>query len=125
VSGIDADQYSMRPASQGVSRRKLWLDEYRACNRVSEGKFALDGLLGLDVYEEEADLFFEDLSSRFIDDDVFARLLTFPNVLITRHQAYFTKEPLSNIAETTIANVTSFEQTGRSAHEVSVEKIAR
>jgi D-lactate dehydrogenase len=83
------------------------------------------GNLGLDVYEEEADLFFEDLSGRFIDDDVFARLLTFPNVLITGHQAFFTKEALTNIAETTIANVTAFETTGRAMHEVSVEKIAR
>lgn len=83
------------------------------------------GNLGLDVYEEEADLFFEDLSGRLINDDVFARLLTFPNVLITGHQAFFTKEALTNIAETTIANVTAFEKTGRAMHEVSVEKIAR
>jgi len=83
------------------------------------------GHLGLDVYEEEADLFFEDLSQRFIDDDVFARLLTFPNVLITGHQAFFTEEALGNIAETTIDNITSFERTGRAVHEVSVEKIAR
>jgi D-lactate dehydrogenase len=83
------------------------------------------GNLGLDVYKEEADLFFEDLSGRFIDDDAFARLLTFPNVLITGHQAFFTKEALTNIAETTIVNVTAFEKTGRGMHEVSVEKIAR
>ncbi|WP_414471102.1 2-hydroxyacid dehydrogenase [Microvirga sp. M2] len=83
------------------------------------------GYLGLDVYEEEADLFFEDLSARFIDDDVFARLLTFPNVLMTGHQAFFTREALTNIAETTIANVTAFERTGRAACEVSIEKIAR
>jgi D-lactate dehydrogenase len=83
------------------------------------------GYLGLDVYEEEADLFFEDLSGRFIDDDLFARLLTFPNVLITGHQAFFTEEALTNIAETTIANITSFEKTGRAPYEVSVEKIAR
>ncbi|SCY97131.1 2-hydroxyacid dehydrogenase [Microvirga guangxiensis] len=83
------------------------------------------GHLGLDVYEEEADLFFEDLSQRFIDDDVFARLLTFPNVLITGHQAFFTGEALANIAETTIDNITAFERTGQAAHEVSVEKIAR
>jgi D-lactate dehydrogenase len=50
------------------------------------------GSLGLDVYEEEADLFFEDLSNGFIADDVFARLLTFPNVLITGHQAFFTEK---------------------------------
>jgi D-lactate dehydrogenase len=82
------------------------------------------GSLGLDVYEEEADLFFEDLSDRFIADDVFARLLTFPNVLITGHQAFFTAEALRNIAETTIANITAFAASGRAEHEVSVEKIA-
>ncbi|MCS6796757.1 MAG: 2-hydroxyacid dehydrogenase [Raineya sp.] len=68
------------------------------------------GYLGLDVYEEEADLFFEDLSDRVIQDDVFMRLLTFPNVLITGHQAFFTEEALSNIAETTLQNITFFEQ---------------
>jgi D-lactate dehydrogenase len=83
------------------------------------------GSLGLDVYEEEADLFFEDLSQRFISDDVFARLLTFPNVLITGHQAFFTTEALTSIAETTIANITSFERTEQVVHEVSTEKIAR
>lgn len=87
-------------------------------------KSGVIGALGLDVYEEEADLFFEDLSSRFIDDDVFARLLTFPNVLITGHQAFFTKEALTKIAQTTIANISSFERIGRAEHEVSVEKLA-
>jgi D-lactate dehydrogenase len=82
------------------------------------------GLLGLDVYEEEGDLFFEDLSEQVIQDDVFARLLTFPNVLITAHQAFFTEEALTAIAETTIANITAFEETGRAVHEVSTEKLA-
>jgi D-lactate dehydrogenase len=68
------------------------------------------GYLGLDVYEQETDLFFEDLSNQVIQDDVFQRLLTFPNVLITGHQAFFTEEALKNIAETTIANITDFEQ---------------
>jgi len=80
------------------------------------------GSLGLDVYEEETDLFFEDLSNRFISDDVFARLLTFPNVLMTGHQAFFTKEALANIAETTMANITAFEASGRAVHEVTVER---
>lgn len=71
------------------------------------------GFLGLDVYEEEGDLFFEDLSDQVLEDDVFARLLTFPNVLITGHQGFFTTEALTAIAETTIANLTSFEETGR------------
>lgn len=66
------------------------------------------GYLGLDVYEEEAELFFEDLSGSVIQDDVFARLLTFPNVIITGHQAFFTDAALSNIADTTVANITGF-----------------
>jgi len=57
------------------------------------------------VYEEEAELFFEDRSDEVIHDDVFARLLTFPNVLITAHQAFLTNEALAAIAETTIANL--------------------
>ena len=64
------------------------------------------GSLALDVYEEEGDLFFEDRSGQIIDDDVFARLLTFHNVLITAHQAFLTTEALTAIAETTVDNVT-------------------
>lgn len=82
------------------------------------------GNLGLDVYEEEGDLFFENLSDQMIQDDVFARLLTFPNVLITGHQAFFTREAMTAIAETTIGNISSFERTGSATHTVSVEKIA-
>jgi D-lactate dehydrogenase len=63
------------------------------------------GSLALDVYEEEGDLFFEDRSDEIIDDDVFARLLTFPNVLITAHQAFLTHEALASIADTTLGNV--------------------
>lgn len=63
------------------------------------------GALGLDVYEEEAELFFEDLSGTVIQDDVFARLMTFPNVLITGHQGFFTRDALQNIAETTLDNI--------------------
>ncbi len=82
------------------------------------------GSLGLDVYEEEGELFFRDLSQSVIQDDLFARLLTFPNVLITGHQAFFTREAMTGIAETTIGNITAFEQTGRALHEVSVERLA-
>ncbi len=70
------------------------------------------GYLGLDVYEEEADLFFEDLSDSIIQDDLFARLTTFPNVIITAHQAFFTDTALTNIAETTLNNISTFEKTG-------------
>jgi len=82
------------------------------------------GSLGLDVYEEEADLFFENLSDKVIQDDVFARLLSFPNVLITGHQAFFTLEAMRCIAQTTIANITSFERKGQALHTISVEKLA-
>ncbi|WP_331346588.1 2-hydroxyacid dehydrogenase [Cellvibrio sp. UBA7661] len=68
------------------------------------------GYLGLDVYEEEGDLFFEDNSNRLLQDDVFARLLTFPNVVITGHQAFFTREALTAIADITLANITHFER---------------
>ncbi|MFN2286917.1 MAG: 2-hydroxyacid dehydrogenase [Chromatocurvus sp.] len=63
------------------------------------------GALGLDVYEEESELFFEDLSGKVIQDDVFARLMTFPNVLITGHQGFFTRDALQNIAQTTLDNI--------------------
>jgi D-lactate dehydrogenase len=76
------------------------------------------GALGLDVYEEEAGVFFEDLSGRILKDDVLARLLTFPNVLVTAHQGFFTREALEAIAETTLANVSAFERGEPLPHEV-------
>lgn len=68
------------------------------------------GYLGLDVYEEEKGLFFEDHSNDILQDDVIARLMTFPNVLITSHQAFLTDTALQNIAETTMGNLTCFEK---------------
>jgi D-lactate dehydrogenase len=67
------------------------------------------GAVGLDVYEEEEGKFFRDLSDAVIGDDVLARLLTFPNVLLTGHQAFFTHEAMTTIAETTIRNLSDFE----------------
>ncbi|HEX9258008.1 MAG TPA: 2-hydroxyacid dehydrogenase, partial [Acidimicrobiales bacterium] len=67
------------------------------------------GSFALDVYEEEAKLFFEDRSDDVLDDDVFARLLTFPNVLVTAHQAFLTNEALAAIAQTTLANLADLE----------------
>ncbi|HPN29410.1 MAG TPA: 2-hydroxyacid dehydrogenase [bacterium] len=81
------------------------IDTQAVIHALKSGKI---GHLGLDVYEEEADLFFEDLSNAMIQDDVFARLLTFPNVIITGHQAFFTKNALENIAETTLSNIDNF-----------------
>ena len=66
------------------------------------------GAAGLDVYEEESEYFFEDFSTEVIDDDVLARLISFPNVLITSHQGFFTREALSNIANTTLQNIDDF-----------------
>jgi D-lactate dehydrogenase len=86
-------------------------------------KSGVIGSLGLDVYEEEENLFFRDLSSTVIHDDVFARLLTFPNVLITGHQAFFTHEALTQIASTTIGNISTFEKTGQPLHPVSSDRI--
>jgi D-lactate dehydrogenase len=89
-----------------TSRGKL-IDTAAVIRALKTGRL---GALGLDVYEEEADLFFEDLSNRVIQDDVFSRMLTFPNVLITGHQAFFTRNAMQAIAEETLANVTAFEQ---------------
>jgi len=77
------------------------------------------GYLGLDVYEEEEQLFFEDLSQGVINDDQFMRLTTFHNVLITGHQAFFTAEALTNIAETTLANIDAFERGSGTLHRVT------
>jgi D-lactate dehydrogenase len=85
--------------------RGALLDARAAIEALKTGHL---GYLGLDVYEEEADLFFEDLSGRVLQDDVFARLLTFPNVIITSHQAFFTHEALTAIAATTLDSVRAF-----------------
>jgi D-lactate dehydrogenase len=76
------------------------------------------GNLGIDVYEEEDNLFFEDQSGEVMQDDVFARLLTFPNVLITGHQAFFTSNALTQIARTTLQNLSDLEKTGACVNEI-------
>lgn len=83
------------------------------------------GYLGLDVYEEEADLFFEDRSQAVLQDDVFARLLTFPNVLITGHQAFFTRDALDAIARTTLQNVADFENLRASTRIIPLERLKK
>ena len=77
------------------------------------------GGLALDVYEQEADLFYRDLSSTVVADDVFARLLSFPNVIVTGHQAFLTNEALAAIAETTLASITAFERGDPLANRVT------
>jgi D-lactate dehydrogenase len=104
---IDAEALTKtRPGVMIVNTSRGALIDTRAViDALKDGRI---GHLALDVYEEEGDLFFEDLSDTGIQDDVFARLLTFPNVLITAHQAFFTEEALRNIAETTLGNATAF-----------------
>lgn len=76
------------------------------------------GAAGLDVYEEESEYFFEDKSTEILTDDMLARLLTFPNVLITSHQAFFTAEALRGIAETTLQNIREFFDGGYLKNEI-------
>lgn len=78
------------------------------------------GYAGLDVYEEETDYFYEDKSDYIIDDDSLARLLSFPNVIITSHQAFFTKEAMHNIARTTLNNVLAYAESGKLENEVKM-----
>ena len=76
------------------------------------------GAACLDVYEEESDLFFEDNSGHILDDDILARLISMPNVIVTSHQAFLTKEALENIAETTVKNIKDFTQNGQCPNEL-------
>jgi D-lactate dehydrogenase len=100
--------------------RGALLDTVAVIEGLKTGKIQY---LGLDVYEEEEDLFFEDLSDQMLHDDVFARLLTMPNVVITGHQAFFTVNALEKIAETTLHNLTAFEQGQPLLNAVTAEKV--
>ena len=79
------------------------------------------GGVALDVYEQEGDLFFEDLSSEIVQDDIFQRLLTFPNVIVTGHQAFLTEEALSAIAQTTLQSLADAEAGRPLAHRIGAE----
>jgi D-lactate dehydrogenase len=96
------------------------IDTKAVIKAIKTGKI---GSLGLDVYEEEAGLFFYDRSLQAISDDVFARLLTFPNVLITGHQGFLTQEALEHIAQTTINNILEYALTGICCNEVVAEDL--
>jgi D-lactate dehydrogenase len=98
-----------------VSRGAL-VDASAAIAALKSGQL---GALAIDVYEEEADLFFEDRSGRVLLDDTLARLLTFPNVLVTGHQGFFTDDALREIATTTLANVSAFARDGRTPNDVT------
>jgi len=100
--------------------RGALLDTTAIIEALKSGKIRY---LGLDVYEEEEDLFFEDLSDEVLQDDVFARLLTFPNVIITGHQAFFTRNALEAIASTTLGNISAFEAGQALENEVTAKRV--
>jgi D-lactate dehydrogenase len=103
------DKHSLAQMKDGVmiinTSRGGLVNVQNAVDALYQGKI---GYLGLDVYEQEGALFFEDMSETIIQDSVFQLLLTFPNVMVTGHQGYFTDIALSHIAQTTIENLTSF-----------------
>jgi D-lactate dehydrogenase len=106
---IDATNIArMKPGVMLVNTSRGGLVDTRAV--IAALKTGRIGTLGLDVYEEEADLFFEDKSNTIIGDDVFSRLLTFPNVVVTAHQAFFTRNALEAIAAQTVRNIVHFER---------------
>ena len=96
------------------------VDTLSAIEALKRGRI---GYLGLDVYEEEADLFFEDLSNRVLQDDVLARLLTFPNVIVTGHQAFFTRDAMEKIAAVTLANISDVEQGRPCANQIQADRV--
>jgi D-lactate dehydrogenase len=118
---IDAEALGrMRPGVTLINTSRGGVLDTRA---VIEGlKSGRIGALGLDVYEEEAEVFFEDLSDRVLQDDVLARLLTFPNVIVTGHQGFFTREAIGAIAETTLANVTAIARGELCPNEVKADR---
>jgi D-lactate dehydrogenase len=98
----------MKPGAMLINTSRGGLIHGKAViSALKSGKL---GYLGLDVYEREAELFQQDLSDVVIQDDVFERLLTFPNVVITGHMAWLTEEALRQIAETTLSNLADLEQ---------------
>ncbi|HBA85882.1 MAG TPA: hydroxyacid dehydrogenase [Verrucomicrobia bacterium] len=120
------NQYALKLMKKGVmlinTSRGALIDTQAVIEELKSGRI---GYLGLDVYEEEEDLFYEDKSLQVIQDDVFSRLITFPNVIITGHQAFFTQEALQSIAETTVQNITAFEQGKELVNEVTVDRVKK
>ena len=113
------NQESIREMKKGVMIINTGRGKLIKTEALIEGlKNGMVGSAGLDVYEEESEYFFEDFSDSMIEDDVLARLLTFPNVLITSHQGFFTKEALGNIAKTTLENIKEYFEGGFLKNEI-------
>jgi D-lactate dehydrogenase len=104
-----------RNAGAGPSRSGALIDTKALIDAL---KARSVGGVALDVYEQEAGIFFDDLSSEIIDDDLLQRLLTFPNVLVTGHQAFLTEEALTAIAHTTLGSLSNFERGLPLAHQI-------
>jgi D-lactate dehydrogenase len=115
------DQSAIQQMKPGVmlinTSRGALIDTRAAINGIKSGQI---GYLGIDVYEEEADLFFEDLSGEVIQDENFQLLQSFPNVVITAHQAFFTRNALTTIAHTTLSNISDFEAGRMCSNEVKI-----
>ncbi|MBE9101750.1 2-hydroxyacid dehydrogenase [Vacuolonema iberomarrocanum] len=110
----------MKPGAMLINTSRGGLVNTRAViDGIKSGQI---GYLGTDVYEEEADLFFEDLSDTVIKDDTFQLLQSYPNVVITAHQAFFTQNALQAIAQTTLNNINDVEQGRDCPNEVKTEK---
>lgn len=119
---IDAEALArMKPGVMVINTGRGALIDSRAL--IAALKNGHVGAAGLDVYEEEEGVFFEDLSNQVLQDDVLARLIAFPNVLVTSHQGFFTREALAAIATTTLASVTAFERGEPLVNEVRVESV--
>lgn len=117
------DEKSLSLMKKGViiinTSRGALIDAQALLDGIKERKV---GAACLDVYEEESDLFFEDNSGHILEDDILARLISMPNVLVTSHQAFLTEEALDNIAQTTVSNITDFFEIGSCKNELKVEK---
>ena len=114
------NDYSISKMKDGVMIINTGRGQLIHTNALIEGlKNKKVGYAGLDVYEEESEYFYEDVSDKIIDDDTLARLLSFNNVIVTSHQAFFTKEALVNIANTTLQNIKDFHE-GKIENEVTI-----
>ena len=115
------NDYSISKMKDGVMIINTGRGQLIHTNALIEGlKNKKIGSAGLDVYEEESEYFYEDKSDRIIDDDVLARLLSFNNVIVTSHQAFFTREALANIAATTLENIRDFKNQKPLVNEVKL-----
>ena len=113
------DESSLEKCRRGVvilnTSRGALVDAEALLNGIKSRKV---GAACLDVYEEESELFFEDFSGHIVEDDILARLISMPNVIVSSHQAFLTEEALSNIAETTVDNIVSFFEHGQCPNEL-------